>query len=151
MVRLSALTAMAWSGPWSCKPNGVPRNSVTLSQRHLLINHVPFLAPCLTDELLFVKNSLVKTEGIQEVSLQEFSSHAGTTTSSDSGTLNSHKRTPPQKKECLGFPGGSEVKASACTAGDPGSIPGLGRSPGEGNDNPLQCSCQENPMDGGAW
>ena len=99
MVRLSALTAMAWSSPWSRKPNGVLRNSVTLSQRHLLINHVPFLAPCLTDELLFVKNSLVKTEGVQEVSLQEFSSHAGTTTSSDSGTLNSHKRTPPPKKK----------------------------------------------------
>ena len=51
----------------------------------------------------------------------------------------------------LGFPGGSEVKASASNAGDPGSIPGLGRSPREGNGNPLQCSCLENPMDGGAW
>ena len=50
-----------------------------------------------------------------------------------------------------GFPGGSEVKASACNAGDLGSIPGLGRSPGEGNGNPLQYSCLENPMDGGAW
>ena len=50
-----------------------------------------------------------------------------------------------------GFPGGSEVKASACSAGDLGSIPGSGRSPGEGNGNPLQCSCPENPMDGGAW
>ena len=39
---------------------------------------------------------------------------------------------------------------SACNAGDPGSIPGLGRSPGEGNGNPLQYSCLENPMDGGA-
>ena len=47
--------------------------------------------------------------------------------------------------------GGSEVKASASNAGDPGSIPGLGRSPGEGNGNPLQYSCLENPMDGGAW
>ena len=45
----------------------------------------------------------------------------------------------------------SEVKASACNAGDLGSIPGLGRSPGEGNCNPLQYSCLENPMDGGAW
>ena len=44
-----------------------------------------------------------------------------------------------------------EVKASACNAGDLGSIPGLGRSPGEGNGNPLQYSCLENPMDGGAW
>ena len=51
----------------------------------------------------------------------------------------------------LGFPGGSESKASACSAGDLGSIPGLGRSPGEGNGNPLQYSCLENPMDGGAW
>ena len=40
---------------------------------------------------------------------------------------------------------------SACNAGDPGSIPGLGRSPGEGNGNPLQYSCLENPMNGGAW
>ena len=50
-----------------------------------------------------------------------------------------------------GFPGGSEVKASACNAGDIGLIPGLGRSPGEGNGNPLQYSCLENLMDGGAW
>ena len=49
------------------------------------------------------------------------------------------------------FPGGSEVKVSACNAGDLGSIPGLGRSPGEGNGTPLQYSCLENPMDGGAW
>ena len=50
----------------------------------------------------------------------------------------------------MGFPGGSEGKASACNAGDPGSIPGSGRSPGEGNGNPLQDSFLENPMDGGA-
>ena len=50
-----------------------------------------------------------------------------------------------------GFPGGSEDKASACNAGDPGSIPGLGRSPGEGNGNPLQYSCLENPMERGSW
>ena len=49
------------------------------------------------------------------------------------------------------FPGGSEVKASACRVGDLGSIPGSGRSPGEGNGNPLQYSCLENPMDRGAW
>ena len=46
-----------------------------------------------------------------------------------------------------GFPGGSDGKVSACNAGDPGSIPGLGRSPGEGNGNPLQYSCLENSMD----
>ena len=49
------------------------------------------------------------------------------------------------------FPGSSEGKASACNAGDPRSIPGSERSPGEGNGNPLQYSCLENPMDGGAW
>ena len=46
---------------------------------------------------------------------------------------------------------GSEVKASACNAGDLGLISGSGRSPGGGNGNPLQYSCLENPMDGGAW
>ena len=51
----------------------------------------------------------------------------------------------------LGFPGGSEVKMSASNVGDLGLIPGLGRCPGEGNGNPLQNSCLENPMDGGAW
>ena len=49
------------------------------------------------------------------------------------------------------FPGGSDGKASAYNAGDPGSIPGSGRFPGEGNGNLLQYSCLENPMDGGAW
>ena len=48
----------------------------------------------------------------------------------------------------LGFPGGSGGKASACNAGELGSIPGWGRSSGEGNGNPLQYSCLENPMDG---
>ena len=49
------------------------------------------------------------------------------------------------------FPGGSDSKASVYNAGDPDSIPGSGRSPGEGNGNPLQYYCLENPMDGGAW
>ena len=52
---------------------------------------------------------------------------------------------------CWGFPGGSEGKASACNEGDLGSIPGSRRSPGEGNGNPLQYSCLENPMGRGAW
>ena len=51
----------------------------------------------------------------------------------------------------LGFPGGSDSKESAYNAGDLGSIPGSGRSPGEGNGYPLQYSCLENPMDRGAW
>ena len=49
------------------------------------------------------------------------------------------------------FPGGSGGKESACNAGDPGLIPGSGRTSGAGNGNPLQYSCLENPMDGGAW
>ena len=48
------------------------------------------------------------------------------------------------------FPGGSDGKASVYNAGDPGSITGWGRFPGEGNGNPLQYSCLENPIDGGA-
>ena len=50
-----------------------------------------------------------------------------------------------------GFPSGSAVKEFTCSAGDKGSIPGLGRSPGEGNGNFLQYSCLENPVDTGAW
>ena len=51
----------------------------------------------------------------------------------------------------MSFPGGSESKESACDAGYVGLIPEWGRSPGEGNGNPLQYSCLENPMDEGAW
>ena len=51
----------------------------------------------------------------------------------------------------MGFLDGSEGKESARSAGDPGSIPGSGRCPGEGNGNPLQYSCLENPMNRGAW
>ena len=53
--------------------------------------------------------------------------------------------------DVIHLPGGSEVKASARNEGDLGSIPGSGRSPGEGNGNPLQYSCLENPTDRGAW
>ena len=59
---------------------------------------------------------------------------------------NSYKR-----KVFRGFPGGSVVKNSPADAGDEGSIPGSGRSPGEGNGNPPQHSCLGNPMDRGAW
>ena len=54
-------------------------------------------------------------------------------------------------KYSVGLPWWLSGKESACQAGDSGSIPGLGRSPGEGNGNPLQYSCLENPMDRGAW
>ena len=49
------------------------------------------------------------------------------------------------------LPGGSDGKETACNAGEPGSVPGLGRSPREGHGNPLQYSCLENSMDRGAW
>ena len=55
------------------------------------------------------------------------------------------------KSSILFFPGGSDGEASAYNVGDPGSNRVSGRSPGEGNGNPLQCSCLENPRDGGAW
>ena len=51
----------------------------------------------------------------------------------------------------LSFPLGSDSKESAYRAGDPGLFPGSGRSPGEGNGNPLQCSCLENPMNREVW
>ena len=57
----------------------------------------------------------------------------------------------PCSEPRLGFPGGSVEKNPLATAGDAGSISGLGRSPGEGNGTPLQCSYLENPMDRGAW
>ena len=59
--------------------------------------------------------------------------------------LENHLNSIPEPRD---FP---NVKASASNAGDPGLIPGLGRSPGEGNGNPLPDSYLENPMDGGAW
>ena len=61
------------------------------------------------------------------------------------------KGLPREEASLGGFPGGSEVKASASNEKDWGSIPGSGRSPREGNGNPLQYSCLENPMDGEAW
>ena len=75
------------------------------------------------------------------------------------GTLESlFSNTTVQKHQFFGaqlyspdLPGGSEVKASACNAGDPGSIPGPGRFPGEGTGNPLQYSCLENSMDVAWW
>ena len=66
---------------------------------------------------------------------------------SHSGVLDALART----QQILDFPGGSDGKTFAYNVGDPDSIPGLGRSPGEGNVNPLQYSCLENPMTARAW
>ena len=69
--------------------------------------------------------------------------------------LTANSQQQQKKEQAYGakrdFPGGSDSKVSAYHAGDPDSIPGSGRSPGEGNGNPLQYSCLENPMDGGTW
>ena len=65
--------------------------------------------------------------------------------------LRAHFDNPGQVYTLVGFAGGSDGKGSTCNEGDLASIPGLGRSPGEGNGNPLQYSCLENPMDGRAW
>ena len=54
-------------------------------------------------------------------------------------------------KGVQGFPGSPDGKQTACNAGDPGLVPVLGQSPGEGNSNPLQYSCLGNPKDRGAW
>ena len=69
-------------------------------------------------------------------------------------TIKGGKRTEnvsPYMCVYMGFPDGSDGKESSCNAGDPGSIPGLGRSPGEGHGNPLQYSCLENLMVRGPW
>ena len=71
-------------------------------------------------------------------------------------TLHSYKATREQRFVALTdvsshFPGDTVVRESACSAGDSGSIPGWGRSPREGNDNPLQYSCLANPMDREDW
>ena len=65
--------------------------------------------------------------------------------------IGGHGQEPGSQTDLGGFPCGSDGKASAYNAGDPGSVSGLGSSPGEGNGNPLQYSCLENPMDGGAF
>ena len=65
--------------------------------------------------------------------------------------IHTHTHTHIHTHMYIGFPGGSEGKESSCNARDPGSILGLGRSPGEGNGYPFQHSCLENPMDRGAW
>ena len=69
----------------------------------------------------------------------------------DRGSIQDPTRHVVQPKKMWGFPHSSVGKESACSAGDLGSIPGSGRSPAEGNGNPLQYSCLENPVDRGAW
>ena len=90
------------------------------------------------------------------VNMEEFPPNLSKSFENDVNELiQNRKRLPDLENKLVvsdvGFPGGSEIKVSACNAGDPGLIPRSGRSPGEGNGNPLQSSCLGNPMDGGAW
>ena len=76
------------------------------------------------------------------------------TLSREKGATEKHRATQLASKKEKGFPDGSAGKESACNAGDTGDvglIPGSGRSPGEGNGNPLQYSSLKNPMNRGAW
>ena len=84
---------------------------------------------------------LLAVQGTLKSLIQHHSSKASIFGAQPSLWSNSHM---------VGFPGGSDSKASACNVGDLGSIPGSRRSPGEGNGNPLHHSCLENPMDGKA-
>ena len=68
----------------------------------------------------------------------------------DAGGLFNFQSRQPNYSPSLGFPSSSDGKESSCSVGDPGLIPGSGRSPGEGNGNPLQYSCLENSMERGA-
>ena len=109
--------------------------------------------------------TLLKYQWLARLPLRCLSSH---TTSHLSLSSSCHHSSPPHQQKglndtllpCQPFPlffssqkcpGGSDGEESACNVGDPGLIPGLGRSPGEGNAYPLQYSCLENPMDRGAW
>jgi len=79
-----------------------------------------------------------------------------TCSAGDPGSIPELGRSPVRRDRLstpvfLGFPHGLDVKESSCSVGDLCLIPRLGKSPGEGNGNPLQCSCLENPMDREAW
>ena len=84
-------------------------------------------------------------ESHRQKSLVDYSPRSHT--ESDTTEQLTHTHTHTHTHTLIIFPGGSAGKESACNAGDPGLIPGLGRSPGAGNGNPLQYSCLENPMD----
>ena len=91
----------------------------------------------------------IQSTGLQRVSHERACAHTHARTHTHTHVRNIE--IDRQFNLSIGFPGSSDGKESACKVGDPGSIPELGRSPGEGNGNPLQYSCLENPMDGEAW
>jgi len=100
---------------------------------------------------VWLDTGICRAEGLHG-QLEMWSSHAWLPgQSSSSAGLRATCCMPGTTPMVAVFPGGSDGKASVYNAGDLGSIPGLGRSPGEGNGSPLQDYCLENPMDRGAW
>ena len=119
-----------------------------------LLFRVPQLNIFLKSVPLLLAGTQCQLPRQQQHSLQTFPSGSRATRSNSSTTcIQVFQRDFILKEfhKSVGFPGGSDGKESACSVGDPGSIPGSGRSPGEGNGNPLQYSCLENPTDRRAW
>ena len=102
--------------------------------------------------ITYVENFILPTKELPEILItREFNKIVGYKANIQESIVFLYVRDKRAFPVAIGFLGGSEVKASASSAGDQGLIPGLGRSPGEGNGNPLQYSGLENPMDGEAW
>ena len=95
------------------------------------------------------RKSLLKASCLVSVEMKKLSAFVPFVSWSDHNLLRWQKRSIFKNWEHLDFRGGSESKESACNVADPGSVPGLGKLPGEGDGNPLQCSCLENYMDRG--
>ena len=139
-------STIAWKIPWTEEP-GRLQSMGSLKVRHLLSDFTfTFHFHALEKEMATRSSVLAwRIPGTGEAWWATVCGVAQSRTRlkrlSSSSSINRRK----------GFTGGSDGKASACNAGDAGSIPRLERAPGVGNGNPLQCSCLENPTDGGAW
>ena len=137
--------------------SGIPQKQIQQEQKQCLRS----IKKCflLVKLSLYADDMILYTEKLKD-SIQkllelinEFSKEAGYKINIQELTvfLYTTMKYPMECKKKKSFPGGSEVKVFAFNAGDPGSIPGQGRSPGEGNGNPLQHSCLENPMYRETW
>ena len=105
-----------------------------------------------------MRETWVQSLGWEDLLEKEMATHSSTLAwripqTEKPGRLQStgHKESDTTERVLMGFPGGSVVKNVPAIAGDMGLIPGSGRSPGEGNGNPLHYSCLGNPIDRGAW
>ena len=104
--------------------------------------HVPMTELSGTEDSLQMPLSSLVGSPLKSLMSEKYSQYPG---------IDHHGREYEKEYVSMGFPGSSVGKESACNVKDLGSIPGWGRSPGEGHGTPLQCSCLENPMDRGAW